>query len=80
MHYGLPGVSGVRRDVDLAAGGAEINAAVVERVDGHGIAQDVDVAILLREAFGERLPLVAAGAAAVDAQLAFVRRSARRRS
>ncbi len=42
----------------------------VERVDGHGVAQDVDVAVLLGEAVGERLPLVAAGAAAEDAELA----------
>ena len=56
----------------MAAGGAEINAAIIESIDGHGIAQDVDIAILLRETLGERLPLVASGAAAVNAQLAFV--------
>ena len=59
--------------VDLAAGGAEVDAARIERVDGHRVAQDVDVAVSLRQAFGERLPLVAAGAAAVDAELAFGR-------
>ena len=59
--------------VDLAAGGAEVDAARVERIDRHRVAQDVDVAVLLRQALGERLPLVAAGAAAVDAQLAFGR-------
>src|SRR6185437_13601573 len=32
---------------------------------------DVDVAVALRQAFGERLPIVAAGLAAVDAKLAF---------
>ena len=66
--------------VDLAAGRAEVDAALVERVDGHGVAQDVDVAVLLREALGQRLPLVAAAAAAVDAQLRRRAGSARSRS
>ena len=70
MDDGLPGVAAVGGDVDLAAGGAEVDAAVVEGVDGHGVAEDVDVAVLLGQALGERLPLVAAGAAAVDLQLA----------
>ena len=59
-----------RGGVDLAAGGAEIDAAAVQRVNGHGVAQHVDVAVLLRQAAGERFPLVAAGAAAVHAELA----------
>ena len=42
----------------------------VEGVDGHGVAEDVDVAVFLREAFGEGLPLVAAGFAAEDLELA----------
>src|SRR5256885_2130479 len=42
-------------------------------IDGHRIAQDVDVAIALRQAFRERLPLVAAGLAAIDAKFAFGR-------
>ena len=68
-----PMVAGIGRRVDLAAGGAEINAAGIERVDGHGVAQHVHVAVALRQAVGERLPVVAAGAAAVDAQLSFGR-------
>ena len=63
---GGPIVAGVGGAVDLAAGGAEVDAAVVECIDGHGIAEDVDVAVFLREAVGEGLPLVAAGAAAED--------------
>ena len=63
--------------VDLAARRAEVDAARVERVDRHRVAQDVDVAVLLRQPFGQRFPLVAAGAAAVDAQLAVGRDSAR---
>ena len=59
-----------RGAIDLAAGGAEIDAAIIERVDGHRVAQDIHVAVLLRQTFGERFPLVAAGAAAIDAQLA----------
>ena len=42
--------AGVGRRVHLAAGGAEIDAAGVERIDGHGVAQHVDVAIALRQA------------------------------
>jgi predicted ATPase len=45
--------------------------AGIERVDGHGAAQYVDVAVALRQPFGKRLPLVAAGPAAVHAQFAF---------
>ena len=67
---GVPGVAAVGRGVHLAAGGAEVDAARVERIDRHRVAQHVDVAILLRQAVGQRLPLVAAGAAAIDAQLA----------
>ena len=70
---GGPVVAGIGRAVDLAAGGAEVDAAVVERVDGHGVAEDVDVAVLLRQALGERFPFVAAGVAAVDAEFAFGR-------
>ena len=58
---GRPVVAAVGRAVDLAAGSAEVDAAVVERVDGHGVAQDVDVAVLLRQALGQWLPLVASG-------------------
>lgn len=70
MDDGLPVVAGIGGDVDLAAGGAEVDAAGVEGVDGHGVAEDVDVAIVLGEAVGEGFPFVAAGAAAVDAELA----------
>ena len=45
----------------------------IERIDGHGIAQHVDVAVLLRKPLGQRLPLVAARAAPIDAQLALGR-------
>ena len=54
---------------NLPAGRAEVDAARIERVDRHRVAQHVDVAVLLREAVGERLPLVPAGAAAEDASL-----------
>jgi hypothetical protein len=69
----MPTVTAVGRGVDLAAGGAEVDAALVvgvsEGVNGHGVAEDVDVTVLLREAVGQRLPIVAAGAAAEDLQL-----------
>src|SRR5258707_8961976 len=69
-HNGGPGIAGVGGNVDLAAAGAEVDAAGIERVYRHGVAEDVDVAIALREALGERFPLVAAGLAAVDAKFA----------
>ncbi len=55
-------------------------------VHGHGLAKHIDVTMLLRQAVGEGLPLVAAGAAAVNAELAVRRdvlpdsRGRRRRS
>ena len=67
----------VGRGVDLPAGRAEVDAARVERVDRHRVAQHVDVAVALRQAVGERFPLVAAGAAAIDAQLALGRKMLR---
>src|SRR5262249_42270619 len=65
--------TGVSRRVHLPAGRAEVDAAGIERVDGHRVAEHVDVAVLLRQAPGERLPVVSARPAAVDAQLAFWR-------
>ena len=75
-----PAVSGIGGGVDLAAGGAEVHTALVERVDCHGVAQHVDVAILLRQAFGERLPLISSRTAAKDAKLARRADSVRHRS
>ena len=73
-HDGVPRVAAVGRAIDLAAGRAEIDAARVERIDGHRVAQHVHVAILLRQAFGERFPFVAARLAAIHAQLAVRRK------
>ena len=47
---GGPAIAGIGRRVHLAAGGAEIHAARIERVDGHRVAQHVDVAVALRQA------------------------------
>ena len=69
---GVPRVAGVIRTIDLSAGGAEVDAAGIEPIHGHGVAKNIDVAILLGKALGEGFPFVAARAAAVDAQLAFV--------
>ena len=71
---GIPGVAGIGRGIDLAAGGAEIDAARVERIDGHRVAQHVDVTIALRQTVRERLPFVAAGPAAIDAQFSVGRK------
>src|SRR5436853_1693584 len=50
-HDWIPAVAGICRCVYLAAGRAEVDTAFVERVDRHGIAQNIHVTILLREAF-----------------------------
>ena len=65
------------RRVHLAASGAEINSARIERIDCHRISQHVYVAIALRQTLRERLPLVAACPAAVNAQLPFKRKMLR---
>ena len=44
-----------------------IRAAGIERIDRHRITQHVDVAVVLRQTLGERLPLVSARPAAVHA-------------
>ena len=72
MHDGLPTVSGIGGAINLPARGAEIDAAFFQRVDGHGVAQHVDVAIFLRQALGQRLPFVSTGAAAIHTQLSFM--------
>src|SRR5438046_1763320 len=69
MHDRRPTIAAVGRGVDLAAGGAEVDAAGIERVDRSGIAEDVDVTILLRQAASERFPVVAAAAATIDSEL-----------
>ena len=73
-HDRAPCVTGVGRSINLAAGGAEINAARIERVDRHRVAQHIHVAIALRQTFRQFFPLVAAGPAAIDAQFAIGRK------
>lgn len=70
MDDALPVVTGVGRCVDLAAARAEIHSAFVEGVDGHRVAQNVYETILLRQSFSQGFPFVAAGLAAIDAELA----------
>src|SRR5262245_12212911 len=57
FHDRQPVVAAVGRAIYFAAGRAEVDAALVERIDGRRFAQDVHVTILLRQALGERLPL-----------------------
>jgi hypothetical protein len=64
-------ISRVGGGIDLSAGRAEVYAAGVERINGQGAAQDIDVAVLLGQPVRQRLPLVPARAAAVDPQLSF---------
>src|SRR5438874_6951147 len=72
-NYGYPVIAGICGAIHLAASGAEVDSARIERIDGHRVAQDVHVAIALRQAFRERLPFIAAGAAAINAQLSIKR-------
>src|SRR5467141_2310890 len=74
FHDRSPTVARVGRTVHLPAGSAEIDAALIERVDSHGIAQYVEIAIALRQTFRELLPLVSASFTAIDAQLAVERK------
>src|SRR5208282_4313878 len=70
----LPRVAVVRRNVYLPASGAEIDAALVEPVYGHCIAQNVHIAVLLRQTLAKFIPLIAAAAAAIHTQLAVERK------
>src|SRR2546430_4531793 len=58
----------VGRCVHLPARGTEVHATRIERIDGHRVAQHVDVAVALRQTPRERLPLVSARPAAVHPQ------------
>ena len=69
MNDRSPTVAAVGGGVDLTSSGAEINAAGVERIDSHGIAQDVYVTVALRQAVRERLPFVSTCPAAINAKL-----------
>ena len=66
---GIPTVSGIGRAVYLPTGRAEIHAARIERVNGHGIAQYIDITIALRQAIRQCFPLVSACAASIYSQL-----------
>ena len=64
-----PVVASIRRRVHLTASRSEVDAALVEGVDSHCVAENVDVAVVLGQAVREEFPIVAAGAAARDAEL-----------
>src|SRR5690606_21033783 len=70
---GHPGIARVGGDVHLSARSSEIDSARVEGVDGHGIAQYIDVAIALWQPVCERFPFVASRAASVHTQLSIRR-------
>ena len=71
-HDRIPAISRIGGAIHLSARGAEIDAALVESIHGHRVAQHVHVAVFLRQALGERFPLIAAGSAAEHAQLASI--------
>src|SRR5438270_6188863 len=72
-HDRLPIISRVRRAINLSAGGAEINAARIERIHCHRVAEYVHVTIFLRKAVRQLFPLVPAAPAAIAAQFAVER-------
>ena len=55
-HDRSPAVSGIGRGVYLPSAGAEIDAAFVERIDRHGIAQHIHIAVALRQALWSAAP------------------------
>src|SRR2546425_618749 len=61
VEQAVPLLAAVATDPELARGGAEVERGRLQLVDGHRVAQDRVVGILLREAAGKTLP----GAAAV---------------
>src|SRR5262249_43739438 len=69
-NMGLQFVADITESVSPPAGSAKIDAALVERIDRHRVAQNIDVAVALRQTLGKRLPLVPTRPAAVYAQLA----------
>src|SRR5208337_19800 len=51
-HDSGPGITAVSRRVDLSAGGAKVHAAWLQSIHGHGVTQDIDVTVFLRQALG----------------------------
>src|SRR6266481_3292489 len=73
-HDRVPRFAAFGRHVNLPAGGSEIDATRLQRVNGHRVAQHVDVAVLLRQTPGERFPFISARATAIYAQLSVGRK------
>jgi hypothetical protein len=69
-----PGISCVGRAVHLATRCAEVDAAVIEGIDCHRVAEDIYIAVLLRKTLGEWLPFMATDLAAVDLELTVERK------
>src|SRR5205809_8065867 len=72
-HDCIPRITTVGRRVNLTSSCSEVDATGIERIDRHGVAQHIYVAIPLRQTFGEFFPFVTAAAAAIDAQFAIGR-------
>src|SRR5262245_10112886 len=73
-HDGVPRIAAVRRTINLTARRSEINAAFIEGIHGHRVAQHIHVAILLRQTLRQRFPFVTACLAAIHAQLSVERK------
>lgn len=65
----VPVVAAIRRAIHFATSGAKVDPAAIATVYGHRLAENVDVAVLLWEAVGECLPIVATRSAAINPQL-----------
>src|SRR5437868_3367781 len=68
-----PATARIRTGVNLSTGCAEIDAALVYRIDSHGVAQHVNVAIVLGKALGQSFPFVSALAAPEHLELSVQR-------
>src|SRR5580698_6054308 len=66
----MPGIAGIACMKQRSAGCAEVDALGIAIVGGHRFAQDEVVGIGLREALGQKLPRLAAIAAARHAEFA----------
>src|SRR5687767_13720639 len=63
-----PVIARIGRDINLATDSAEVDAARIERINGHAVAQHMHITVRLWQYFTSVFPLVAAGATAINSQ------------
>src|SRR5262245_26140754 len=66
LEEAIPLLAAVAADPELAGGGADVKGRRLQIVDGHRVAQDGEVGVLLREPLREALPGAAAVGGAPD--------------